>query len=280
VSVETFDAAWLALREGVDHRSRAAGLLAPLRAWWTARRAAAVLDLGCGTGSNLRYLAPKLPGRQTWTLVDHDAGLLARVEAPSADVNVLPVRADLADVGPWELAGVDLVTASALLDLVSRSWLAALVDSCADARCGVLFALTYDGTIDWLGRDADAGAGSDPLDAWVRDAVNRHQRRDKGLGLALGPTAGPVAEALFRARSYRTWLLPSPWRLGPGDAELAHRLVTGWSSAALEERPEAADAVRNWGERRTWSVGREGFGLVVGHLDLLALPVEGATEPR
>lgn len=269
---EKFDAAWLEMREGIDHRSRAAGTLPPLRSWWQARGATAVLDLGCGTGSNLRYLAPHLSGRQDWTLLDHDADLLARIRAPHRDLAIRPVRGDLVVEGLSEVHRAHLVTASALLDLVSDSWLRALVDACANAGCAGLFALTYDGIIEWSG-------GHEPLDAVVRDAVNDHQRRDKGLGSALGPTAAVQAEEFFRERGYRTWLLSSPWRLGPTDAALAHALVTGWAAAAAEQRPDTADALRGWAERREAVVARGDFGLVVGHLDLLALPADSRRAP-
>jgi len=264
---EKFDAAWLDLREEVDHRSRAAGLLPPLSQWWTARGCSAVLDLGCGTGSNLRYLAPELPGPQEWTLLDHDAELLARIEAPNGDVRVKPLEGDLAEAGLAEVSGANLVTASALLDLVSQSWLNALVDACADATCGALFALTYDGTIEWFG-------GDDPFDALVRDAVNAHQRRDKGIGPALGPTAGRAAEELFRLRGYRTWLLPSAWMLGPGEAALARALITGWAATATEERPDEGNDVPGWADRRAATVAGGDFALMVGHVDLLALPAD------
>jgi SAM-dependent methyltransferase len=268
---EKFAASWLELREPVDHRSRADDLLPKLRAWWTTRGASTVLDLGSGTGSNLRYLTPRLPGRQQWTLLDHDAELLAHIRAPGPDVHVKTRRGDLADAGIAEVRRGHVVTASALLDLVSESWLTALVDASVDAGCGALFALTYDGTIEWSG-------GADPVDALVRDAVNDHQRRDKGLGAALGPAAARTAEAVFRYRGYRTWLSPSPWRLGPAESALAHALVTGWADAAAEQLPDQADAVRGWASRRARSVAAGDFGLVVGHLDLLALPEDPAAE--
>ena len=72
---ETFTLDWLALREPVDHRSRSELALAGLRDWWRARRASRVVDLGCGTGSNLRYLAPRLAGGRA-----PERGLLAVLE--------------------------------------------------------------------------------------------------------------------------------------------------------------------------------------------------------
>ncbi|MBM4183471.1 MAG: class I SAM-dependent methyltransferase [Gemmatimonadetes bacterium] len=269
---ETFDAAWLELRESVDHRSRAVPILDPLLGWWTARGASSVLDLGSGTGSNLRYLAPKLPGQQRWTVLDHDAGLLRRARSTSPAVTVHPVVRDLAGVGLTEVKGTDLVTASALLDLVSEAWLDGLVDACVASRCGALFALTYDGTIGWS-RDAE-----DPFDLRIRDAVNEHQRRDKGLGPARGPDAAPVAEEFFRARGYSTWLRPSPWSLGPSDAALSRALIAGWVVAAVEMLPAEAAELRAWGARRAASAESPTFTLTVGHWDLLALPPTAASS--
>ena len=77
---------------------------------------------------------------------------------------------------------VDLVTTSALLDLVSAEWLERLAVEAAARRLPVYAALTYQGSA-----SLDP---AEPFDLEVIAAVNRHQRRDKGFGLALGPEAG------------------------------------------------------------------------------------------
>lgn len=272
---EAFDADWLALREPVDHRSRAGELLEPLGAWWQERGASRVLDLGCGTGSNLRYLAPRLGGEQRWTLLDRDADLLARAGASRAAqlpgvAGVELVSGDLAREGIERVADADLVTASALLDLVSGDWLDRVVEACSRARCAGLFALTWDGEVRW--RSGGEGAPEGPDDALVFDAVRAHQGRDKGVGAALGPAAGAAAERAFRAADFRTWLLASPWRLGPEDAALVCALVDGWEKAATEQLPGEADRIVAWAERRRTEARTRPFALEVGHVDLLALP--------
>ena len=269
---EAFDADWLALREPVDHRSRAATLLPPLQTAWKTHRWCRVLDLGSGTGSNLRYLAPRLRGAQSWTLFDRDADLLERVDIPESVSNVHRVRGDLAREGLAAVAQADLVTGSALLDLVSREWLGRLVTACRRASCGVLFVLTYDGEIGWITGGGQDARAADTDDALVRDAVNAHQRRDKGLGPALGPTAASVAETIFQEAGYRTRLVSSAWRLGPQDTDLARTLVDGWEVAAGEERPDSASRIHAWARRRRQTVASEALVLTVGHLDLLALP--------
>ena len=267
MSEETFTADWLALREPVDHRSRAADLVAPLAEWWGSRPVQRVLDLGSGTGSNLRYLAPRLAGEQEWTLVDRDAALLERATGEAVAVpgvaRVERVTGELDREGLELVPAADLVTASSLLDLVTHEWLERLVATCRAAGNAALLTLTWDGAMTW--DDAD------PDDALVAEAVRSHQRRDKGMGPALGPAAGPAAERAFRAAGYHTRLRPSPWRLGADDASLARALIDGWGVAASEERSEDGPLIRGWAERRRTAVTTR-FGLEVGHVDLLALP--------
>ena len=268
---DVFDADWLAQREPVDHASRAPALLPLLAAASRAGRWSRVLDLGSGTGSNIRYLAPRLPVGQEWTLVDHDSALLARVEAPDRVQSLNRVCGDLSTEGIAAVAEAHLVTGSALLDLVSETWMRTLADACHSAACGVLFALTYNGRIEWEGTDA---AGPDPGDELVRLAVNAHQTRDKGLGPALGPSAGSVAQACFREAGYRTWFRPSPWCLGLSHTALASALVDGWERAAVEERPDQRRAIGAWASRRRAHVAGHRVGVTVGHVDMLALPTD------
>ena len=170
-----------------------------LSEWWTSHAASRVIDLGSGTGSNLQYLAPRLSGQQDWTLIDHDPQLLREVRAPPGLIKLNSLVGDLATVDLSSIHNADVVTASALLDLVSAEWLEALANACASARCAVLFSLTYDGTLEWAARDID------PADSVVLAAVNEHQHRDKGLGYALGPRANGFAEKLLRNLGFQTW---------------------------------------------------------------------------
>lgn len=267
MSDETFTSDWLALREPVDHRSRDADLVASLAKWWRSFPSYRVLDLGSGTGSNLRYLAPRLGEQQEWTLVDRDGALLDRARGAAVSVagvaRVERVLGELDQEGLRLAPSADLVTASALLDLVTGEWIERLVGACRAAGSAALFTLTWDGTMRW--------DEADPGDALVADAVRSHQLRDKGLGPALGPEAGPAAERLFVAAGYDTVIRPSPWRLGPETASLARALVDGWGAAALEQCPNRATSIRAWTERRRASTASD-FALEVGHVDLLALP--------
>lgn len=69
----SFSIDWLDLREPADHAARNPELVETL-AQWCATRAPRILDLGSGTGSSYRGLAPMIGGH--WTLTDIDPALL------------------------------------------------------------------------------------------------------------------------------------------------------------------------------------------------------------
>ena len=76
-----FSPSWLALREPADHRSCNKDLAEALKTRFLQRETITVVDLGCGTGSNLRATSQLLPALQHWTLVDHDPALLDAAKA-------------------------------------------------------------------------------------------------------------------------------------------------------------------------------------------------------
>ena len=258
-AVTSFTGEWLRLREPADAAARSEALAAGF-----AGTASRIVDLGSGTGANIRYLAPRLGGVPQWLAVDHDPRLLAAL-VPPAGVRVSTLHLDLArGLDDLPLGGCNLVTASALLDLVSAPWLRRLAARCADAGAGVLFALTYDGRIEW--------SPSETGDELVRELVNRHQLGDKGFGPALGPGAAAAAAAAFRALGYDLRTAPSDWTVGPESAALQAALIDGWSTAAAEIAPGESDALRHWAEHRRAHVAAGRSRLRVGHLDISGKP--------
>jgi SAM-dependent methyltransferase len=268
--VSGFAADWLSLREPADRRARDPVILAAVAAHCAASTTTTVTDLACGTGSTLRALAPHLPARQAWRLVDHDPVLLAEAArlagiAPAGPLDVTTLRADLA-TGLDEVVALDadLLTTSAFLDLVSDDWIARLVAAAARCRRPVYAALTYDGRV---GCDP-----ADPLDAAVLAAFDVHQRRDKGLGGALGPAAAAVAVRRFEAAGFTVVAARADWALPDDAAALQRRLLAGWHEAVAETGLLAPRVLDAWLERRLRAVGAGLSRLSVGHVDLWAKP--------
>jgi SAM-dependent methyltransferase len=258
----TFSAEWLTLREPADHAARSLSLTQAVFDALSGEAALRVLDLAAGTGSNLRYLT-KVAGalRPHWLLVDHDPALLARVPA-SADVEIRCLDLATLDAGAI-FEGRSLVTASALLDLVSEEWLRALAARCAANGAAVLFALSYDGRI--------ICTPEDPDDAAVVALVNEHQRTDKGFGPALGPDATEVAARCLEAAGYRVRRAASDWLLPPESRALQSQLIEGWAQAATEISPVRARVIDGWRDRRLAHVAAGWSEILVGHQDIVGI---------
>lgn len=293
-----FSAQWLHLREPADRMARDAAAEALWGPAALAEAGAAgglplashgtgpltVFDLGCGTGATLRALAPRLGGRQHWHAWDHDEALLGAWPAALAawaqregaevverggllvlrgrgfEATVERHRVDLArGLGTLPFAEAGLVCATALLDLVSHDWLAALVGHLRPTSAPLSFALVVDGRIEW--NPALPGDGA------VARSFAEHQGRDKGFGPALGPRAPQVARDLLEAAGYVVRTARSDWLLAGGPLQAA--VVDGMAAAACEQDPQAAADIERWRTLRAAAVATT--HLRVGHVDLFAV---------
>jgi SAM-dependent methyltransferase len=266
--MSAFAPEWLALRERYDARARSCKVRGAVVAAVGDLDPLTVVDLGCGTGATLRALSPHLPARQTWILVDNDLSLLARAadSARPERVRIVARPVDLMRDLEASLDGaVDLVTTSALLDLVSADWIERLAVEIAARRLPFYAALSYDGRI--------ACDPVDPTDAAVAAALNAHQRGDKGFGAALGPTAAAAAIARFKAIGYSVVHETADWVLGPNDRAIQNEVLTGWASAATDVGDRPAAELKAWLRRRLDLVAAGRSSIRVGHVDFFACPI-------
>jgi hypothetical protein len=228
-------------------------------------------DLGAGTGAMGRWLAPLLPGPQRWVAHDRDADLLrfaaghAPVAAGDGSRVALEARqTDLTRLSPTDMAGASVITASALLDMLTEDEVAGLVGLCSSVGCPVLLTLSVIGRVEI--------APADPLDHRVAAAFDAHQRRATERGRLLGPDAAGFAADEFRRLGFDVLMRPSPWRLGPSHAELTAEWFTGWVGAACEQDSALTAPCDVYTRTRLAQVASGDLAVTVAHADLLALP--------
>ncbi|GAA5190545.1 trans-aconitate methyltransferase [Rugosimonospora acidiphila] len=281
---------WLGLREVADAAARAPELIDLVRGHLYAEdragphqrdgsgRRLLLHDFGTGTGSMGRWLAPQLPGPQHWIMYDRDPDLLRHVGAMGTALDGTPVTAETRRHDITRLSAADLrdkdafpgrgssdeparlVTASALLDLLTADEVERVAQACVGARVPALLTLSVTGRVDLLPHH--------PLDARVGEAFNAHQRRTVGGRRLLGPDAVEVAATAFARRGSLVHVRDSPWRLGADQAELASEWFTGWLAAACEESPELTRVAGEYGRRRLAEAAEGRLGVVVHHSDL------------
>lgn len=248
-----FSLEWLALREPADREARNTDLRH--EAARLAGHHPIVMDLGCGAGSTVRALADVLPEDTVWRLVDNDSALLDTAQTlvgPGSTTHL----ANINEVSALPFEGVTLVTASALLDLVTEDWVRRLA---AVLRVPFYAALSYNGQMRW---DPPL-----PDDQSITEAFNRHQLQDKGLGPALGPESVETTQRVFESVGATVTVAPSPWQVGPEQSALHEALVRGIAEAAFDMgEPSALD----WGKARVAAASTT--QCTIGHDDILVVP--------
>ncbi|HEV8078161.1 MAG TPA: glycosyltransferase, partial [Marinobacter sp.] len=287
-----FSAGWLSLRQPADYKARSQHLDAMLGDWLQrhsgdhiGQQAPTLVDLGTGLGSNAGYLAKVLDHPQKWLLIDQDTTLLAAATARLEPLG-LNIETRALQLLPPTFAGLlpadtRLVTASALIDLVSAQWLQAMVKEVANRRAALLIVLSYAGRFELSPRHPD--------DDVLRVLVNQHQHGDKGLGAALGPSATAALTDALQNCGYDVHIAASDWQLGEDsgagheganhegenheggrNAELARQLMQGWVNAAIEQDPNQSACLRAWLDAREQQLGTGELRITVCHEDLLA----------
>ena len=266
-----FSIEWLNLREASDHKARDRHLLKTVANWLNDLKSKdkVIVDLGSGTGSTIRglqrytTLAPSIQ----WRLVDNDPELLAEaVHRHSEEYSIESFLVDLSATQKLPLESVSLITASALLDLVSSNFirdLCQLIKEKNEGRpLGFYSALNYDGCIKWT--------PFHPLDAAILMNFNADQRRDKGFGPALGPDATDFLKAQFHSANFQCLWAKSPWLLGSADYQLTESLINGISGVAIQTDELTNSDIQDW---KTFRIKNVRTGTChLGHTDILVLP--------
>ena len=261
---------WLALREAEDSRARSAELVRSARALLPGGPIT-VHDLGSGSGSMMRWLAPLLPGPQTWVLHDWNPGLLqhALERAAPRDLSGTPVSVssrvgELERLDGTQLAGATLVTASALLDVLTAPEAHAVADACIEVGAPVLLSLSVTGEAELRPWDA--------RDTLFEAAFNDHQRREVDGRRLLGRYGAPIVRGLFAHARWNVRTARTAWNLGERDPRLLREWFDGWADAAEEQRPGLRDECAGYRELRRGQLDHGELSAVVYHLDLLAWP--------
>jgi SAM-dependent methyltransferase len=222
-----------------------------------------LLDLGAGTGNSCRYFIPKLPQNQEWLLVELNPDLIeaakqqlvefAKAEGykrlPSDDglkfkgKKTIHIRflqhsfLHLNDV--LDLSGFDLVTAGAVIDLLSTDMLEQLVQQFIGHVAPFL------ATINFVGLLFDQATDRDRQYAAL---YMQHMQRERPFGRALGAHCIPFLESWLLIRDIPFLSGASDWMIRPEDTAM-HAFQLDFMEEAITEMlacPEAGEKLQEW----------------------------------
>jgi hypothetical protein len=262
------DPGWLAARVAADNAARAATvstLIPELINYLIARMDSdatiEIVDLGAGTGANQRWLAPRLPIRQRWLHLDHNPVISRSLPLATETVIIDESVESLGQLLARSEGDRQLVTCSALLDVLTTEQIEAVCHAVIDSRVPAFFSLTVTGGLRL--------SPTHPHDQLLLAAFNDHQRR---AGRA-GPEATTMTVELLRAADFAVATQETPWQLtaesGPAfvDQMLEERLA-----AAVAQVPALAASAAAWLELRRAQLAAGLLQVELDHCDILGLP--------
>ncbi|MEO0592131.1 MAG: hypothetical protein AAFZ38_01010 [Myxococcota bacterium] len=267
----SFSLHWLDLREPADRRARSPELLAKVVDEIGRGSVDRIADLGAGTGSMFRFLAPFISPEIPWSFYDsvfYPAAGAAFDRVPEhKQSKISRHQIDLAHE-TVDYAPRMLVCASAFFDLVSEPWLERFTTDVVASGAMLYSTLSVDGRHELNPAHV--------ADEQVLASFREHQTRvDKGFGVPLGPLAHRRLVDLLKHKGYEVVEAASDWDLY--EAELLALFIDGIAEAALMfANPQ--DVTHRWLHARRAEIEENRLTVRVGHRDLFAVPASGPSR--
>jgi len=262
------DPEWLAARVAADDAARAATVstLLPELSRYLIEAAGPggtvqIVDLGAGTGANQRWLAPRLPIRQRWLHLDHNPVISRSLPLAAETVIVDESVEALGKLLTRSSGDRQLVSCSALLDVLTTEQIQAVCRAVIDNRVPAFFSLTVTGGLRLSPADAH--------DQLLLAAFNDHQRR---AGRA-GPEATALTVNLLRAAEFAVTTQETPWRLtAESGLAFVDQMLEERLAAAVAQDPALARTAKAWLKLRRAQLAAGLLRIELDHCDILGLP--------
>ena len=250
---------WLSIRETMDGRFRSSRLAHKFIEH--ANKTRLIIDLGCGTGTNYRYLTRNDGSDTPWLCVDSDGDVL---EIAAGELAGKPVRFELgdlaADISLIPISEDVAITASAFFDLTSEDWIVRFANLVAGSP--LLISMTASGASAW--------DPIDDMDEAIEICLQTHRKADHCFGPAAGLSAARLLAEQLIARNCSVSLEASDWSVDHQDREVMATLIDGVRRRALSQLPH--NQVERWAATRRQQNQAGVLKLTLPHLDLLSLP--------
>jgi len=247
-----------------------------------------IVDLGCGTGSNVRYYMEQFPQNQTWYCVEEDAGLkemfwqnisqvareenyelekkgdMLKMTKSGHEMEIHFIEGNLMQLdGLVDLLRTDLILANAVFDLFSETQFTELIHTISHHSLSLLFSLNYEG-MKFFPPEED--------DAFYIEQYNAHMKRPQDFGQGMGPDASHLMESVLKRALADVKAGESIWEIGERDEKMLAYLLGFFEGALGEwwENETEKIAFSAWLARKKTMVKDHKLAVHVYHKDVLA----------
>lgn len=283
---QSYDPTWLRERYRFDATARCKKLETVVLNHFQGRKFIRILDVGAGLGANIRYYACRLACDQEWILVEKDLSLartclteLSRwAESNEWDCRVvaggLEIRqqhrrilvhilttsiVNLED--PINLSRLDLATANALFDLISKVQLFALVTKLSSYRIPIYATMNY--------RSMFFEPQSEEDLAYI-GLYEHHMRRRRDFGFAMGRDCSDLMITCLENMGYEVSSGKSMWMVTSADRKMLRHMLTFMEVAISEllATPTEFAKLDKWVFNKLRQADRGQLELRVEHMDI------------
>lgn len=288
LKINMFDPNWLQERYRFDEEARNKQLEWTCVNQFAFRDHLQIVDLGSGTGANLRYYLEQFPQNQSWYCVEEDIALkvpfweharqmaidldyaieqegeLMKLTKPGHEVLIHFVHGNLLKVDELvDLLRTDLVLANAVFDLFSKEQFATLVQVLSHHSLSMLFTLNY------VGMDFSPSTEAD--DHYIGQ-YNAHMQREQAFGRGMGPASSREMEAVLKEALAQVEVGESLWQIGNQEQVMMGFLLGFFEGALSDWWDDEAEkiALEKWLLEKKQQVAEEALAAEVYHLDILA----------
>ncbi|MCI4647387.1 class I SAM-dependent methyltransferase [Phaeodactylibacter sp.] len=283
---------WLEERYRFDVAARNPKVEAACLQYFAQHPMVSIIDIGAGTGANFIYLSEKFPQSQQWALVELNPNLLKRArerlkiwaaakgytvrengqrldfQRSGQHIHIQLLQGSLLELPRLLQPGqYQLVTASAVFDLLSKQMLSDLIQTFHHNRLALLTTLNYE-SMAYLPGDAEDKR-------WI-ELYEAHMQREQDFGRALGPGCSDFLENGYaQLPTAQTLRAPSRWQIEPADTSMHGHMLQFLEKSLLEmtSMGHSGKGLDAWLQRKKTQLQAQQLRLSVVHSDFFTAPV-------
>ena len=248
-----------------------------------------IIDIGCGTGSFLRWMIINKYKFENFLMIDHDKKLLNKVykitknsvlkynmlftkksincfhlkeSTNSTYSEIKTIMGDICKLFKY-IDKYDFISFSAIADILPKLYLDKLFDLQLSEKI-ILFSICYDGNITWNYKNK--------YDRYIIKKFNEHQHSIKNDNYMLGPKSVSYIKKKSKKKNYKIRLMDSSWNLeskSNNDKEFHRQYIDTIFKPLKSDNSIDISLLKEWVNDKYEKIEKGKLKTIVHHKDIL-----------